>query len=369
MKFLRDPGAIRRCIVKTLEESNSLDAAVAFVGRDWADIIGTFSGRVRVICWLSSPNTNPYAVDQMMTRKNIRVRQLSAMHAKVYILKSESPRCVVGSANLTGAALSEENASGQYEAAVEVTDRRRVGTVGRWFGGLWSEARSISPEDLELAKDAWNKARRSRNSSEEKTTGRRPSERPASFLPVDWEPDEELIDLADKVRDEDFAAFDRYRTVLSRIVRRGRRADVNRLIEFVAAWTGHAGTYQPALEESTGDIRKAFRTLFDHSRSVESRLYDLDTQGSCKINGFGLTSLTMILYWRFPSEYPPFNIQTKRFLKDFGLDMLAPKSLTPAQYGNWIAFCQELSARLDLPTAGHIDRLVREYTRDLDVEQ
>ena len=135
MKFLRDPGAIRKCIAKTLEESNSLDAAVAFVGRDWADIIGTFSGRVRVICWLSSPNTNPYAVDQMMTRKNICVRQLSAMHAKVYILKGESPRCVVGSANLTGAALSEENASGQYEAAVEVSDRRRVGIVERWFGG------------------------------------------------------------------------------------------------------------------------------------------------------------------------------------------------------------------------------------------
>ena len=93
--------------------------------------------------------------------------------------------------------------------------------------------------------------------------------------------------LAEKVRDEDFAQFDRYRTVLSMIVRRGRTVDVNHLIGFVAAWTGHAGSYQPALEESPGKIRRAFRTLFDHSRSVESRLYDLDTHGSCKINGFG----------------------------------------------------------------------------------
>ena len=108
--------------------------------------------------------------------------------------------------------------------------------------------------------------------------------------------------------------------------------------------------------------------MFDHSRSVESRLYDLDTRGSCKISGFGLASLTMILYWRFPSEYPPFNRRTKRFLKDFDFDELVPQKLSPAQYGKWIAFCQELSARLDLPSSGHIDRLVWEYTRDLDVE-
>lgn len=368
MKFLPDPGSIRKCIVMALEKSNSLDVAVAFVGRDWADVIGTFSGRVRVICWLSSTNTNPYAVKQMMKRKNIRVLQLPAMHAKVYILKGQSPRCVVGSANLTGAALSEENASGQHEAAVEIIDRRRVGTVERWFRGLWSEARSISENDLASAKKAWNKAQRNRGGSEKKTGERGSSQEPTSFFSADWEPHEELIDLAKKVRDKDFAEFEEYKTVLSRIVRRGRNVDVGQLIGFVATWTGHAGIYRPALEEPSEQIRKAFRTLFDHSRSVESRLYDLNTGGSCKINGFGLASLTMILYWRFPSEYPPFNRRTKRFLKDFDFDKFVPKHLSPAQYGKWIAFCQELSARLDLPSSGHMDRLVWEYTRDLDVE-
>lgn len=369
MKFLPDPGSIRKCIVKALEKSKSLDAAVAFVGWDWADIIGTFTGQTRVICWLSSPNTNPYAVEQMMKRKNICVRQLPAMHAKVYILKGQSPRCVVGSANLTGAALSEENASGQYEAAFEVSDERRTGTIERWFRGLWSDARPISQNDLVSAKNAWNKARRSKGGSEKrKKTGRNLWEGSGSCFSSDWEPQDELINLADKIRDKDFTQFEEYRTVLSRIVRRGQNVDVIELIGFVAAWTGHAGIYQPALRESEDKIRKAFRTLFDHSRSVESRLYDLDTRGSCKINGFGLASLTMILYWRFPGEYPPFNRRTRRFLKDFEFDGLVPKHLSPAQYGKWITFCQELSARLDLPSAGHIDRLVWEYTRDLDVE-
>lgn len=368
MKFLPDPGSIRKCIVRALGKSSSLDVAVAFVGRDWADLIGTFSGRIRVICWLSSTNTNPYAVEQMMKRKNIRVLQLPTMHAKVYILKGQSPRCVVGSANLTGAALSEENASGQHEAAVEVIDRRSVGTVERWFRSLWNQARSISESDLALAKKAWNKAQRNRDGSERKTAGGGSSQEPASFFSADWEPGDELIDLAEKVKDKDFAEFKKYRTALSRMARRGSNVDVSRLIGFVATWTGHAGIYRPALTEPAAKIRKAFRTLFDHSRNVESRLYDLDTGGSCKINGFGLASLTMILYWRFPSEYPPFNRRTKRFLKDFDFDELVPKHLSPAQYGKWIAFCQELSARLELPSSGHMDRLVWEYTRDLDIE-
>ena len=118
----------------------------------------------------------------MMKRKNICVRQLPTMHAKVYILIGQSPRCVVGSANLIRAALSDENASGQYEAAVEVSDRRRAGIVERWFRGLWSEARSISQNDLASANIAWNKAQRGKGGSGKKTAGRRPPERPASFF-------------------------------------------------------------------------------------------------------------------------------------------------------------------------------------------
>lgn len=369
MKFLSNPAKIRRHLVNALETSESLDAAVAFVGRDWVDIIGTFSGPVRLICWLSSTNTNPYAVEQMMRRENICVHHLPAMHAKVYLLEGQLLRCIVGSANLTENALSEDNASGQCEAAIEVWDKETVRTIKRWFEDLWKEhAQPISKADLHSAKEAWDKARSSKRSS----GNRRPEHKidfdASSLLPVDWKPSSQLSELADKVRDNDLSEGIEREHVLLDIAQHGRRRDLRQVISWVVEWTGHEGKYRPALDESSRRIRKAFRTLFDHSRGPDSRLRDLDTNGECKIKGFGLASLTMILHWKFPREYPPFNRRTKRFLKDFEFEEFVPKTLSPTQYAKWIAFAQELSERLQLPSAGHIDRIVWEYTQDLDME-
>ena len=367
MTFLPNPAKIRKCLVQQLGKSVSLDAAVAFIGRDWADIIGTFSCPIRVVCWLSSTNTNPYAVEQMMSRENICVHQLPAMHAKVYILKGERTRCIVGSANLSSAALSEENASGQYEAGISVRDRSRVNSIRSWFEGLWDEARPISLSDLESAKKQWELARTKKKNSGKGKANAGTSQEVGSAFPVNWQPKRELSDLANEVRKEDFSNFDKYTGTLSRIVEKGRRRDVKELIGFVAEWTSHEGKYRPALNEPRGRILKAFKVLFDNSRSIESRLRDLDSDGICKIQGFGLASLTMILHWRVPTEYPPFNRRTQLFLKDFGFDEYIPKTLNPTQFGKWTAFAQELSARLQLPSTGHVDRLVWKYTEGRQV--
>ena len=303
-----------------------------------------------------------------MNRENICVCHLPSMHAKVYAFKGESPKCIVGSANLTGAALSEENASGQYEAAIDIRDRQRIRTVEHWFEDLWNKAKPISRADLRSAKAAWEKARSNRRGSDENTPGQSAPGDGSSLFPVDWEPHHALVKLADEVRDFDFSAFDKHRRVISRIVRHGRKADLEKLIEFVAGWTSHAGAYRPALKEPGARIRRGFKTLFDHSRKIEDRLRELDAGGSRKIKGFGLPSLTMILHWGIPTEYPPYNIRTQRFLEDFGFDEFLPKILSPVQYGKWIAFAQELSARLHLPSSGHIDRLVWEYTRNLEIK-
>ena len=364
MTFLRNPAEIRHCLVKGLEDSKSLDAAVAFIGRDWADLIGTFSGQVRVVCWLSSSNTNPYAVEQMMGRKKISVLQLRDMHAKVYILKGDLDRCIVGSANLTSAALSEENASGQYEAAICVADKDRVRAIRRWFKALWQEAEQILPSDLEAAKIRWEEARSNRR----KSANSNAAQDYVSPFPESWEPSAELLELAAEIRAEDFSWLDRYKDVLSRVVDKGERNDVEDLIRCVVGWTGREFAFRPALNEPSRRIRKAFKVLFDHARSIESRLQDLHKRGSCKLPGFALASLTMILHWRYPAEYPPYNRRTVRFLQDFGLDHYVPISLSPVQYGKWIAFAQELSARLDLPTTGHVDRLVWKHTADLELE-
>ena len=364
MTFLSSPANIRQCLADALDIAGRLDAAVAFVGRDWADILGTFSSSIRLVCWLSSTNTNPYAIEQMM-RRGIEVRQLSSMHAKVYIFGGASPSCIVGSANLSGAALSEEHASGQYEAAVEIRDRETVGKIARWFGDVWQEAESISADDLSAAKAAWKKFHPRRRNS--KTTGTA-SKTAASYIPANWVVSDQLAELADQVRDEDLSEFrEKYQVVLRRVATQGRSEDINELIKLVAEWTGHIGKFYPALEEPEERIRQAFTTLFDRGRPIEDRLKDLAPGGSCKLNGFGLASLTVILSWRFPTEYLPFNRRTQRFLTDFGLNMVLPKALSPKQYGEWIALAQELSAWLRLPSAGHIDRLVWKYTHNREI--
>ena len=368
MKYLSDPASIRQSLVRGLVEMNSLDAAVAFIGTDWANILGTFSGPVRVVCWLSSTNTNPYAVEQMMQRDNIHVCHLPAMHAKVYVLQGIRSACIVGSANLTGAALSEENASGQYEAAVYASGEDTVQTVARWFDDLWEDAHSITEADLVAAKDAWKKARSSEPKGGNRRRTRNNSRAVGSHFPVDWKPPQRLVELAKRVKDSNFSEFADYENVLSEVTDRGWKKDVEQLIGYVAKWTGHPGAYRPALKEKTPRIRQAFNILFDHSSSVEERLRSLDSGGSAKIAGFGLPALTMILYWKMPEEYPPFNRRTQKFLKDFKFDGIIPKHLSPSQYGKWLSFAQELSARLGFRSTGHIDRLVWEYTRELEIE-
>ena len=365
MTFLPNPAEIRKCLVEGLGEAESLDAAVAFVGRDWADLIGTFSGPVRIACWLSSSNTNPFAVEQMMGKENICVLQLPDMHAKVYILKGDAVRCIVGSANLTSAALSEENASGQYEAAICVADTERARAIQRWFKELWREADPISQSDLEAAKARWKAARPNSKKSARTNASLGASQALGSALPADWKPSDDLVKLAEEVRDEDFAFVEKYEDVLLRVVRNGRRSDVQALIRFVVETAGREYAFQPALNESPARIRQAFKVLFDHARNIESRLQDLDAQGPCKISGFALRSLTMILHWRWPTEYLPYNGRTQRFLQDFGLERHFPRTLSPVQYEKWLAFAQELSARLKLPSAGHVDRLVFNHTEFL----
>lgn len=362
MKFLQNPAQIRKCLVEGLRESDSLDAAVAFIGSDWADLIGTFSGKIRVICWLSSTNTNPYAVEQMMGRDNIRVRQLPAMHAKVYVLKGKPDRCIVGSANLTSAALSEENASGQHEAAMCAASKKEVRDARKWFNDLWKESKPVSQSGIDAAKERWEQARSNENGPAMGNGNAGAPHDNDPLFPGGWTPPRDLVKLADKVRNDDLSQFTQYEDLLSRLVNNGRQGDVQELIQCVASWTGHAGAYQPALNERPRRIREAFRVLFDAARPIESRLQDLKANGPCKISGFALRSLTMILYWRFPKECPPFNGRTQEFLQDFGLEHHVPMTLSPAQYGKWIAFAQELSARLQLPSTGHVDRLVWKHT-------
>src|SRR6478736_6661190 len=100
-KFLKNPAESRKALDR-LQSGKRLDLAVAFIGADWWELLSDYGGKLRVICWLSSTNTNPYAVEDLMNRPSTEVKQRDSMHCKVYI--SPAKGAIVGSANLSKAA-------------------------------------------------------------------------------------------------------------------------------------------------------------------------------------------------------------------------------------------------------------------------
>jgi len=340
--------------------------AVAFVGRDWQEILGEFDGPIRLVCWLDSTNTNPIAVDQLRVH-GADVRQLTKMHAKVYVARGDQSVAIVGSANLSQSALAEDYAVGQVEAAVALREPGRIAKVHEWFEVLWNErAVEITPRDLSAAKRAWDAAH-DRKPSDLKPHGKRAMRTEARLLPMNWQPSAKLTALATRVAGEDPAKeLKKERQLLTRLDEQGLGpGDLRIVIKELSRWTGHPGAYYPSFDEPFERVRAAFATLFDRALTVTERLERLGPGGSRKIAGFGLTAWATLLSWRYPREYPPFNRRTQRFLADFQLAGDLRTTLSPEQYADWLTFAQELSARLRLRSAGYIDRAVWAYTGEL----
>lgn len=266
--FLPCPSAIRAALTGTLGSARRLDAAVAFVGRDWSDILGTFSGRTRLVCWLSSTATNPYAVAQMIQR-GLDVRQLDEMHAKVFLCLGSEEIAIVGSANLSSAALAVDDAAGQFEAAMQTTERRVVRAIREWFGDLWLKARPIRDADLAEATRHWEQRRREPRHAEKE----RVATAGAPGLPSDWSPTKRLVSLARKAARLSLAEeLGGYLPLVKRLEDRGDKSALQQVVEALAEWTGHIGAYYPVYGEPPAKVRRAFRTLFDRGLALDARL-------------------------------------------------------------------------------------------------
>jgi hypothetical protein len=115
-------------------------------------LFGEYRGNLQVICWLKSPGTNPYAVEEMMKQPRIKVRQVDSMHAKVYLAPGAA--AIVGSANLSGVALGDRETAGRHEAAVLLEEPGVVKEIAQWFDRLWSSKAcvDITDEDIRAAK-------------------------------------------------------------------------------------------------------------------------------------------------------------------------------------------------------------------------
>lgn len=271
--FLETPRDIRAQLTALLRRARSLDMAVAFVGSDWQEILRELPTRTRLVCWLSSTNTNPYAIEQM-SDAGVNVRQLDAMHAKVYVVPGAG--AIVGSANLSISALSDAPVSLQYESAVRLGPGE-LSPVTAWFNWLWARARSVTPGDLAAAKRAWEVARRARRHG-----GRGQPPPRSTALPVNWHAPAALMDLARRVRQQRAWKHiaDKHRLMSSLRPDRMSKTDLANLIETVAEWTGHIGAYAPARLVPLRHVREAFAYAFDDDEDIELRLKQLASGGT-----------------------------------------------------------------------------------------
>jgi hypothetical protein len=286
---------------------------------------------------------------------------MDRMHAKVYLAHGANA-AIVGSANLSVSALAENDIAGQGEAAVLVRGKNDVAPVVTWFRDLWNSARIIKGTDLNNAERAWQAAHagggfRQPRRGASKSSGPRQT---AAAIPAAWRPSRTLQELADTVRGMDLGRL----AGLKGLAPAKLSVSHKRLIvDTLSKWAGHAGAFRPFLAVPLSQSRRALEGALNSVRPIEERLKDLQTHGRSKVAGLDLTAWTMVLYWWRPDLYPPFNTRTKRFAQAFGFQKFLPRSLTPRGYARWIQFAQVLSARLQLPTAGHVDRLVWEYTK------
>ena len=121
--------------------------------------------------------------------------------------------------------------------------------------------------------------------------------------------------------------------------------------------------YKVFKEQPISRVRKGLQLLFDEAREVQSRLEEIEERGY--LAGLRMPSMSMLLYWRAPEWFPPYNRRTAKFLKDFQLQRRGESASSPQCYERWRQHAILLSQQLGLPTAGHVDRMTWRYSEDV----
>jgi hypothetical protein len=361
-KFLPNPAEIRKA-VKGLQGGLRLDLAVGFIGADWWDLLADHRGKLRVVCWLSSTNTNPYAVADLMQRKDTEVRQRHSLHSKVYLTPGGG--AIVGSANLSKAALSEADISGQVEAALLTNDPALVSTIETWFDDLWKDFPQTFPikdSHLAAAKTAWDNARASSSSKPGSSSIGKARER-LPPLPKHLAP--KLLKYGKKVRQLDLEADlgESCAFIQSLDAAKITKALCNEVVDYIVAWTGHRSSYNTFLSQPISEVRKGLTLLFDDSIDLQERLQRVGDRSY--LNGLRIPSLSLLLYWRNPQRFAPYNSRTDRFLQDFDLKAPGMSDSSPRCYVTWLRWATRFAQQLSLPSPGHVDRMIEYYYEDV----
>jgi hypothetical protein len=125
----------------------------------------------------------------------------------------------------------------------------------------------------------------------------------------------------------------------------------------------HPSSYRNFLNQPLREVRKGLQILFDESRDVRTRLEEVVAEKY--LAGFRMRTLSLLLYWRNPEMFPPYNHRTLRFLNDFNYRETGMSDSSPRCYETWLRWAARLSQRVGLPTVGHVDRMVERYYEDV----
>jgi len=362
-RFLRTPAEIRKALGR-LNGGKRLDLAVAFVGADWRELLAGHRGKLRLICWLSSTNTDPSAVEDLMKRRETEVRQRNSMHSKVYVAPGTG--AIVGSANLSRAALSDSEISGQDEAAVFVSDTVFVSEVAKWFNSLWNDkhrTKDIKKKHLDAAKEAWNKARKFSPHLDHRHSLNGTINVPA--LPSKIH--QEILKYANKVRssnleDEIGEPCKFTQSLNPATLTKGAR---NGLLDHIVSWAKHPGAYKTFRSHPLPIVRKGLQILFDETIDTQMRINQIVEGGY--LSGLGIPSLSLLLYWRDPERFVPYNFRTIKFLRHYKLLKMGMSASSSICYVKWLRWATRLAQELHV-SPGHVDRMVELYYEDHEAD-
>lgn len=150
-------------IKNLLNNSTELRIAVAFIGDGAEALIGTQVSEAQIICNLSMGGTNPYEVQKLINRFGMNnVKHIDNLHAKLYI---GDEYAIVGSANMSSNGLGVQPFALKEAGYKFQLNSESIEEVD-WFSSLWSSSKEISEDDLDTAKQNWERRNKVREGEE-----------------------------------------------------------------------------------------------------------------------------------------------------------------------------------------------------------
>lgn len=150
-----------KSVENLLDESKTIDIAVAFWGQGAELLIPQAGKKLRIVCNLSMGGTNPKVIKYLQTYSSVEIKALNRLHAKVMIGDQQG---IVGSANCSANGLNYEGdeLTGWYEAGFRIADAAQLEHMRTWFDSLWAEAQPITESMLNDAAHIWSQRSQTR---------------------------------------------------------------------------------------------------------------------------------------------------------------------------------------------------------------